>query len=160
MLTATLVALIWTCYHTYQTAAVTRAATEREKTLREHVRDVLYASVVTELHFVASSIESTQHADYLPRREALEHPMLTEAMKRTDLFSAVTTAHLVGAGVLLRTMALHIRQYEENRKRGPHDLELAKDAIRSGRRFILKMSATLEAAAGSSVTDLVAVNSR
>jgi hypothetical protein len=86
VLTATLVALIWTADYTFHAVNDGRRREEREEQRRASARKSILDGVVAELNSSDMWLEQVDKYLYHVRVRKLERPMMAEALRNADLF--------------------------------------------------------------------------
>jgi hypothetical protein len=111
VLTATLIALIWTAHYTFRSVRHARQAEERENTRRWFAKRSMAAGVLAELEYMRQSLDLLRGRIYLREIHFLERPQLRHALAHVDLFSPETASKLSEFDSVLRQIESHSALY-------------------------------------------------
>ena len=111
VLTATLVAIIWYTYFTFETLqhAQTRDAEERRR-----ARQSLASGVLAELRWLEEVLEQVYVEGPFVIQDVLEHPLLQQAITQSTLFHPTTVEKLSHFHSLLRDVRNGMNEYRAN----------------------------------------------
>lgn len=130
VLTATLIALIWTTYHTFQGVAHSRAAVSFSKYLRSRSREFLSNAVLIESHYLEQAIDLIVKDIDAYDIQVFARPRLCEAANKPDLVR-------VDAGALISAVDSHLRLIEG-------DIRLWRDRKQGKTAALMDQSSRLE----------------
>lgn len=116
VLTATLIALIWTAYHTFQSVAHSRAAVIFSKHLRTRSREFQYNAVLIESHYLEQAIELMVKDIDAYDLHLFARPRLCEAANKVDLVRVEVGALVSAVDSQLRLIEGNIRLWRDRRK--------------------------------------------
>ena len=125
VLTATLVALIWTAYHTFQGVQHARLVLENEENKRARDARFFLEALAEEMDHLDRSLSIIEKMPSLARFDYLSHPILNDCLKRSDLFSPATAARMANVASTLRPLPDVLRAYRPD----PKDPEFNKTVI-------------------------------
>lgn len=109
-LAATLVAVIWYTYFTYQSL---RRAEQRDEQERLRARKALATGLLAEISFLEITLEQL-YAKQIPASEALRHPLLDSAIAQAALFEPDTVAKLSEFQALILDVRSPLEQFRED----------------------------------------------
>jgi hypothetical protein len=111
VLTATLIALVWTAHYTFRAVRHARQVEERESIQRRLARQSMAMGVIAELEYLKPSL-ALMHARIAVRGvHFLERPQLRHALSRIDLFSSAAAHDLSQFDSILRQIESHAILY-------------------------------------------------
>ena len=143
VLTATLIALIWTAYHTFQGVQHSRAAAIRADATRDAEAASLMASVSSELQYLAAALKAPNSLAFWTGFDALSHPQLTSALSRPDLFPAVISDRLAHLANNIRLAKFRAFRIEAERGEETGDEAKLEKALKSHARQMIEQIDTL-----------------
>ncbi len=102
VLTATLIALIWTAHYTFRSVRHARQVEERENTRRRLARASMAVGVMKEMEFLKPSLDLMDARIAVRGHHFLERPQLRHALAHIDLFSPAAANDLSQFDSILR----------------------------------------------------------
>jgi hypothetical protein len=114
VLTATLIALIWTAHYTFRSVQHARQAEERENTRRRLARISMAVAVMAELDYLEPSLALMHGRIAVSEVRFLERPQLRNALDHIDLFSSATAGDLSRFDSIIRQIESHVALYEND----------------------------------------------
>lgn len=130
VLTATLIALIWTTYHTFQGVAHARTTVSFSKYLRSRSREFLSNAVLIESHYLEQAIDLVVKDIDAYDVHTFARPRLCDAANKPDLAR-------VEAGALITAVDSHLRLIEG-------DIRLWRDRKQGKTAALMDQSSKLE----------------
>jgi hypothetical protein len=112
VLTATLIALIWTAHFTFRAVKHARNAEERDNFRRLSARQSTIAGVMAELDYLQLALEIMHERIAVKKVQFLERPQLRNALARIDLFSYAAAGDLSRFDGFLRQVESNVALYE------------------------------------------------
>lgn len=112
VLTATLIALIWTAHYTFRSVRHARQVEERENTRRRLARMSMAVGVMEELDYLKPSLALMHSRITVRGIHFLERPQLRHALAHVDLFSSAAAGDLSRFDSILRQIESHAALYE------------------------------------------------
>ena len=116
VLTATLIAIIWTAYHTFQGVQHARTLLEREDAQRERDARFYLEALAEEITQISAALKMVEKSPSLARFDYLSHPILVECMKRSDLFAPSTAVYMTRVASALRPLPGILQAYRQDPK--------------------------------------------
>jgi hypothetical protein len=111
VLTATLIALIWTAHYTFRAVRHARQAEERAETRRQLARMSIAAAVSAELEWLELSLDIVSGRIETKGVRFLERPQLRIALENLELFSSGTASKMSEFDAVLRQIESHALLY-------------------------------------------------
>lgn len=111
VLTATLIALIWTAHYTFRAVRHARQAEERENVRRRLARQSMALGVMAELDYLGPSLALMHRRVVVHGIEFLERPLLRHALAHIDAFSNPAATDLSRFDSVLRQIESHAALY-------------------------------------------------
>ncbi len=136
VLTATLIAIIWYTYYTFETLqhARTRDAEERQRG-----RESLASGVLAELRWLEESLEQVYMYGPFLNQDNLGHPLLLQAISQSTLFEPVTVGKLSRFLALLRDVRSGVNECRANPSlRGTSHGSQLKELMRAKAGFAMQ----------------------
>jgi hypothetical protein len=112
VLTATLIALIWTAHYTFRSVKHARQVEQREKARRLLAKNSMAVAVIEELDYLKPSLALMHGRIAVSGVRFLERPQLRHALAHIDLFSAPVAADLSRFDSILRQIESHAALYD------------------------------------------------
>lgn len=112
VLTATLIALIWTAHYTFRAVRHARQVEERENARRGFSRQSMAVGVMAELDYLNLSLALMRSRIAVRGVRFLERPQLRHALSHIDMFSRETATRLSQFDSILRQIESHVALYE------------------------------------------------
>ena len=120
VLTATLIALVWTAHYTFRAVRHAKQAEERAEARRRHKRMAIAAAVETELYYLHLSLEVVRVRIETRSVRVLERPQLQQALENLDLFSVDTASKLTEFDSVLQHIESHALLYAADHEAAEH----------------------------------------
>lgn len=111
VLWATLIALIWTAFHTYQLVDQARTQSQEEKRRRTEIAKSMRSAVIGELEEFDRASKLVFEFQNPIGIEMLPQPQLRQALARPDLFDPIEMAVLSQASFSIRSFEATHRQF-------------------------------------------------
>jgi hypothetical protein len=111
VLTATLIALIWTAHYTYRGVRYATQAREQADLRRRLTRMSIAAAVISELDWLGISLQLIAMRIETKGVRFLDRPQLRHALESVDLFSSATASKLSEFDAVLRQIESHALLY-------------------------------------------------
>jgi hypothetical protein len=112
VLTATLLAILWTAHFTFRAVRHARQAEERQALRRTLARRSIATSVMEELDYLRPSLAVMQQRIAVRGIQFLARPQLRHALAHIDLFSSEGATELSRFDSVLRQIESHAALYE------------------------------------------------
>ncbi len=112
VLTATLIALIWTAHYTFRSVRHARQVEEHEDTRRRLARMSMAVAVMAEIDYLQPSLALMHARIAVNQVRFLDRPQLRNALAHIDLFSPAAAADLSRFDSILRQIESHAALYE------------------------------------------------
>jgi hypothetical protein len=125
VLTATLIALIWTAHYTFRSVRHARQAEERENVRRVFARQSMVVGVMAELDYLKPLLALLGARIAVRGVRFLERPQLRHALAHVDVLSPAAANDLSRFDSILRQIESHVALYEA-------DFVAANDAAEKG----------------------------
>jgi hypothetical protein len=114
VLTATLIAIVWYTYYTYETLAFQRRRDDEE---RARSKKALASGVLVELKWIEDMLEQCYLYGPQSAYDPLAHPLLEAAMSQATLFSPKSVAAMAQFHGLMRDVRAGMAEYREHPER-------------------------------------------
>jgi hypothetical protein len=120
VLTATLIALIWTAHYTFRAVRHARQAEERAELRRRLTRASIAAAVSAELDWLQPSLAILRARIHTREVSFLERPRLQDALSNLDLFSSASATSLSEFDAILQQIESQCALYGAEHEAAEH----------------------------------------
>lgn len=120
VLTATLIAILWTAHYTFRTVRHARQAEERAERRRSLTRMSMAAAVSAELQWLQPSLSLLRARIHTRQVRFLERPRLRDALSNLDLFSVSVASSLSEFDAILQQIEVQCALFGADHEAAEH----------------------------------------
>lgn len=142
VLTATLIALVWTAHFTFQAVKLSSEKEQRERVRRDRECAFLLEALAEELAHLDSRLAMIEGSPRMARFKFLRYPQLRECLRRADLFPPKLAAARAGTASFLTPLPSILSAYRPD----PTNPQFAADVqqiVRNARSSVSRLAAVL-----------------